>query len=217
MLEALDLTRREGSRRLLDAVSLQIGPGDRIGIVGSSGSGKTLLLRAIALLDPVDEGNVHWRGEFVRDTVIPRFRSEVIYLAQRPALVDGTVESNLREPFTLAVHRERVFDRRRIESLLGRVGREVSFLRSDVVNLSGGEAQLVALLRTIQLDPYVLLLDEPTASLDLNTTQQVEALVERWREERSEERALVWVSHDESQVARVTQRVLTMNEGRLAD
>jgi putative ABC transport system ATP-binding protein len=200
----------------LEDISLTLDPGERLAIRGPSGSGKTLLLRALALLDPLDAGGVVWSGKPLRGDAIPDYRRHVIYLHQRPALFEGTVETSLREPFALRVHRSRAFDRGRVLQLLEDLGRDASFLDQAPRDLSGGEAQLVALLRAIQLEPSVLLLDEPTAALDPRSAQAVERLVDRWLAEAADRRALIWVSHDAAQGARMTHRSLIMNAGRIA-
>ena len=84
-------------------------------------------------------------------------------------------------------------------------------------NLSGGEAQLVVLLRTLQLDPDVLLVDEPTAALDSDSSKVVESLIDHWWSEAPDKRALIWVSHDFDQARRVATRIVSMNQGQLQE
>ncbi len=215
LLQALGLRRRVGERELLGDVALELQLGQRLALVGATGSGKTLLLRALALLDPVDAGEVRYRGEAVRGDAVPVFRSRVSYLHQRPALVEGTVEHNLRQPFELEVHHKKQFDRPRVVELLAGLQREASFLEKQQRELSGGESQMVALLRAMQLDPEVLLLDEPTAALDASSVAAVERLVATWFAERPETRATVWVTHDPAQAGRVGTAVREMRAGRL--
>ena len=109
-------------------MSLAVNAGDRLGIVGPSGAGKTVLLRSLALLDPLDAGEIRWRGRSVRGDAVPVYRSLAIYLHQRPALFEGTVEDNLRYPFSLTVHRMGPFDRGRAVELLTLLGRDAAFL-----------------------------------------------------------------------------------------
>ena len=138
-----------------------------------------------------------------------------MYLHQRPALYEGSVEDNLRYPFTLKAHRDQPFDRRRAIELLASLGRDRAFLDKSSRDLSGGEAQIVAFVRAVQLEPAVLLLDEPTASLDPATAQAVEGVLDRWLAARAGERALVWVSHDRDQTLRMTRRTISLQAGRL--
>jgi putative ABC transport system ATP-binding protein len=200
---------------LIRGVSASVGFGERLGVLGPSGAGKTVLLRAMARLDPLDEGSIHWQGRVVQGEAVPDYRKRVVYLHQRPALLEGTVEDNLRYPFTLRAHRDRAFDPARAEDLLARLGREAGFLAKASRDLSGGESQLVGLIRAIQLDPAVLLLDEPTASLDPPTARAVEGLLDDWLAADPAGRALVWVSHDADQARRMTGRRIRLRAGRL--
>jgi putative ABC transport system ATP-binding protein len=199
----------------LSGICFELHAGDRLAIIGPSGAGKTVLLRALAMLDPVEEGTIRLRGRAIAHEAIPTYRSEVAYLHQRPALLDGSVATNLEHPYSLEVHRTKRFDRDRIVDLLGELRRDEAFLDRSSRDLSGGEAQIVALLRAIQLDPAVLLLDEPTASLDPGAARAIEGLIGRWLEEDSGGRAVVWVSHDMEQARRVSTRSLAMRSGRL--
>jgi putative ABC transport system ATP-binding protein len=216
LLQALDLARRHpaGNSWLLERVSMEIRAGDRAVVSGPSGSGKTLLLRAAAMLDPIDSGSLLWQGRPVAREEVPRFRAAVVYCHQRPAMLADTVEEALRRPFALKVHRAKKFDRPWILERLARLGKPDAFLEQPVANLSGGEMQIVALLRALQLEPQILLLDEPTAALDPKTATEVEELVIDWTERSPDQRALVWVSHDVAQGNRVATRKIQMENGR---
>lgn len=200
---------------LLRGVSLTLSSGERLAVVGPSGAGKSLLLRAIALLDPIDEGEVVWRGEPVGDEAVPAYRRDAVYLHQRPALFEGTVEENLRRPYEFASSGGETWSGERALGWLEALGRGSAFLGKRASDLSGGEAQIVAFLRAVQLDPAVLLLDEPTSALDRDATEALETLVARWFEEGAGERGLIWVSHDSEQAERTTDRVLRLDEGRM--
>ncbi|MGI4901350.1 MAG: ATP-binding cassette domain-containing protein, partial [Janthinobacterium lividum] len=138
---------------LLNSITLQLNAGDRVALSGLSGAGKSLFLRALALLDPLDGGRVLWHGKDVADIEIPTYRRQVAYVGQRPAMFDGTVEDNLRYPFSLKVYRDTRFDRDKVARLLRQGGREEDFLQKRASELSGGEAQIAALIRVLQLDP----------------------------------------------------------------
>jgi UDP-glucose/iron transport system ATP-binding protein len=217
LLEAQNLGRvAPGTQQwLLRDVSLTVRGGERLAIVGPTGSGKTLLLRSLALLDPIAKGQILWLGHPIGARSVPDFRRHVTYLHQRPALIEGTVEENLRLPFAFGVHARESFDRQRVLSMLQTVARGAEFLSRNWRDLSGGEAQIVALVRVLQLNPTVLMLDEPTTSLDPETANHVEHLIARWHDQIDGQRATVWVTHDRNQATRVATRVLRMNSGRL--
>jgi putative ABC transport system ATP-binding protein len=218
-IEALGIARQhpQSPGWLLDHVSLEVLPGSSLSITGRSASGKTLLLRALAMLDPLDAGEIHFEGRPIDRNRIPCYRSQIVYLHQRPMLLASPVEAALRRPFTLDIHRDRSFRRDRIVRMLRRLDRDEAFLSKSVGDLSGGEAQIVALLRAIQLDPKVLLLDEPTAALDADATAAVEMLVRDWLGESPDSRATVWVTHAENQARRVAQRTIQIEGGRILD
>ncbi|RKP52465.1 ABC transporter ATP-binding protein [Trinickia fusca] len=219
LLEARGIARRDtrSDTVLLEPTDFALAPGERVSVTGASGAGKSVLLRALALLDPLDSGHLVWHGQPVERRAIPRYRRHVAYLRQRPALFDGTVEDNLRYPYSLHAYHDVRFDRVQAVRLAEAAGRASSFLDKRANDLSGGEAQLTALIRVLQLSPEVLLLDEPTASLDPDAARAVEALVTAWFEAGQGARASVWVSHDPAQAARVSTRRLIMQAGRLSD
>ncbi len=217
LVETRGLGRRIGQKWLLHPATLSITAGQRVALLGPSGSGKTLLLRCLALLDPCDCGQLLWRGSPVRGSFVPYYRSQVIYLHQRPTLFEGTVLDNLQQPFRLRSHRGSCFDRPRILQLLAAVERYDDFLHQPTQQLSGGESQLVALLRAIQLDPRILLLDEPTAALDHEAQQMVEHIVANWLgDPEAHAHASVWVTHDPRQALRVADTLYRIRDGELA-
>src|SRR5436190_20878711 len=121
--------RRPGSDCwLLRDVMLDIHGGDCLAIMGPTGAGKTLLLRALSLLDPLDAGHVYWQGRSVAAGEVPRYRRQAVYLHQRPTLIEGTVEQNLRLPYTLQVGWQHQFDRTKVLKFLNVLGRGAEFL-----------------------------------------------------------------------------------------
>ena len=218
MLTATDLHRRDArtGATLLHPTSLAVRPGERIALTGPSGAGKSVLLRALALLDPVDDGHVTWRGETIAARAVPAYRCQVAYVRQRPALLPGTVEDNLRLPYQLHARLGRTsFDRDATISMLTRAERDASFLDKTATDLSGGEAQIAALVRTLQTDPAVLLLDEPPAALDPASAHAIETLLQHWFAQAPDRRAWVWITHDPEQAARIGQQHWRMEAGRL--
>ena len=211
VLSVSKIGRQFQGRWIWQDISFDLFPGDRLAIVGPSGAGKSLLLRALAGLDSIQSGQITFQKQPLSALDMPQFRAQVMYLHQQPALLEGSVESNLQNVYKLAIHRNRTYDRSRILTYLSHLGRSADFLERSIEQLSGGERQIVACLRSLQLSPQVLLLDEPTASLDKTTTEQLEMLVAQWQQTDSP-KACIWISHDPAQIERVTTRTLTLSE-----
>lgn len=208
LLEVRSLGRRVGERQLWSQLSFSLTAGERLAVVAPSGAGKTLLMRTLALLDPLQNGELWLLGRSPAAFGLPCWRSRVCYLAQRPVSFAGTVEENLRMVFRYAIHRPRAWQPQQLIGWLERLGRDRSFLGLEAERLSGGESQLLALVRALQLEPSVLLLDEPTASLDATTTAAVEELLALWLAEG--ERACLITSHDGEQIRRFASRELKL-------
>jgi putative ABC transport system ATP-binding protein len=219
ILSVTNIERRDpvSGAVLLHPTSLQLQAGEHAVVMGPSGSGKSVLMRSLALLDPIDGGEMRFLGEPVATDDVPAYRCRVAYIAQQPGLFAGTVEDNLRLPFTLRAHRQRRFDRGAVVPMLEATGRSASFLGKAARDLSGGEAELLNLLRVLQLDPSILLLDEPTSALDAAASAMVEALVSRWARRKPAEAAALWVTHDPAQARRVGNRFFRMDGGRLEE
>lgn len=206
VLEATALRREVEGRLLWSGLTLRLAAGERLGITGPSGSGKTLLLRTLCALEPAAHGTIAFRGRPIDAWAMPDYRAQVMYVPQRPLLREGRVQDALRAPFAFRVHRAATWDAARVRDALARFGRDSAFLQQRCERLSGGETQILALVRALALAPHVLLLDEPTASMDHAATVAAESLVGDWLH-ASADRACIWVSHDEAQLARTCDRL----------
>ncbi len=209
ILETRHLSREVGGVYLVEDVNMKVCQGEVLSIVGESGSGKTSLLRLLNRLDEPTEGTVFLDGEDYR-TVPPReLRRRVGMIMQQAYLFPGTVSDNIRFG-----PRQRGEDLTpdEIERLLERVGLS-GFGERDVSRLSGGEAQRVSLARALANRPEVLLLDEPTSSLDEKSKREVEELLLDIM--RGGDLTCVLVTHDLAQAARMADRVMIMEKGRI--
>ena len=209
LLEARALSFQVEKRTLWQGFKLGLREGERVGITGPSGTGKTLLLRTLAGLEPLQSGELVFDGRPLADWSMPDYRARVVYVPQRPTWREGTVEAALRAPFAFLVRRGHEFPDGQMRELLRATGRDEDFLHQRTERLSGGEAQIVAVVRTLLVAPSVLLLDEPTASLDSATTHIIEELIVHWVGS-SIDRAYIWTSHDRMQMERISDRLLTL-------
>ena len=165
-----------GDVRVLDGVSLAVGEGEIVDVVGPSGSGKSTLLRTLARLLPGASGSLAVGGTSADAMTPQQWRAVVALLPQKPVMLDGTVRDNLLWPWHLAVHHhaEKPSDAA-LEAGLARLGVEVAVDR-DASRLSVGQAARVSFLRTLLTNPTVLLLDEPDAALDDAAADAVAAM-----------------------------------------
>ncbi len=193
-------------RPRLDDVSVELPAAGVTAIAGPSGAGKSTLLRLCNRLDAPDSGTVRYRGEDVATLDPLRLRREVGMVFQQPVLFPGTVADNLRVADPEA-------DAGRIAALLEHAALDPGdYAGRDAETLSGGEAQRVCLARTLATDPHVVLMDEPTSSLDAGASAELEQLMLRLAAEGV---SVLLVTHDERQLARVADRVVRLDAGRL--
>lgn len=193
------LEARKLRRSLLHVDHLVLAPGEVRGLAGPSGAGKTLLLRALADLDP-HEGDLFLDGREHREITAPQWRRQVAYVAAETAWWAESVGHHFE---------------RWPEALAQRLGFAPEAEGWSVQRLSTGERQRLALLRTLGLDPRVLLLDEPTSALDADNARRVEELILDLV--RRSGVSVLWVAHDPAQLERVADRRLRIDAGRLLE
>jgi len=180
-------------------IDLAISPGECVVLTGASGSGKTLLLRAIADLD-CHEGEVLLDGAACRTMYAHDWRSRVGLLPAESQWWGERIGDHFSSPD---------------EAVLGQLGFGPEVMSWEVARCSTGERQRLALARLLQNRIKVLLLDEPTASLDAENVSRVEAVVKQLRQELGV--AVLWVSHDPTQAERVATRRLRIANGQLQE
>ncbi len=179
--------------------SLRIASGECVSLRGPSGSGKSLLLRAIADLDP-HEGQVLLDNQLSTQIAAPQWRKQVTLLPVESQWWFDEVGAHFADencPW--------------FEPL----GFAAETMHWQVNRLSSGEKQRLSLARALMNQPRVLLLDEPTASLDPEATASVERLITDYR--RDTQAAVLWVSHDAQQAARVGDRQFSLSAGGLTE
>jgi len=210
MLTARNLARYIDGRPIWSELSFSIDGGERVALRGPSGSGKTLLMRALVGLDALDDGEVLYRDQRLDEWDIPEYRRLVRYIPQDAAFLSGTVRQSIEQFYTFRANRDLELDEAKLERFLGILKLPDSFLDKTADHLSGGEKQMVAIMRSLLLGPEVLLLDEPTSNLDEAMVARVEALVDAWMD-GDPERRFVWTSHDTRQLDRMTERTIKLD------
>lgn len=208
-LEAQDLSYRIEGETIIDSVSLSVAERDVLAIIGPSGAGKSSLLRLLNRLDEPTEGTTYLDGRDYRDITPQTLRRRVGYIPQQPSLRDGTVYENVTIGPRL---RGEDIDEKDVQRLLGRVDL-AGYETREVTELSGGEQQRVAIARSVFNHPEVLLLDEPTSSLDAEAEAQVETLLMELIAEF--DLTCILVTHDRTQAKRLAECVAVIERGRI--
>lgn len=174
MIKIHQLTKTFGDRTVFSDLNLNFDAGKVYALIGNSGCGKTTLLNMVAKLEPYDQGSIQYKGKDLRKIKPTNyFRNELGYLFQNFGLIDNnTVSENL--DLGLIGHKlDKQKKRETKEEVLDRVGLSYIQLDQKVYELSGGEAQRVALAKIILKDPPLILADELTAALDPETSQEI--------------------------------------------
>jgi len=186
------------SRPGIGPISLRVADGECVAITGASGSGKSMLLRAIADLDP-NSGMVSTQSGARAAMPAPEWRRKVAYLPAESGWWADTVAQHFDTPETVD---------------LGTLGVPPDAMAWEVARLSSGERQRLAFLRLLSHQPEVLLLDEPTAPLDEDNTALFEQRLHRCLENGT---SVVLVTHDPAQAKRMAGRHLVLADGKLTE
>jgi ABC-type iron transport system FetAB ATPase subunit len=196
----MELIARGLNSAVLSDCHLGVSAGEIVTLRGASGSGKTLLLRAIADLDP-HEGEAFLGGVARSAMSGPEWRRRVRFVAAEAAWWADRVGEHFRVPDKAA-------------AMAIDVGISAACMDWAVARLSTGEKQRLGFLRAVEDRPEVLLLDEPTAALDKTAEQAVEMLIRRFQADGA---AIVLVTHSDSQAARLADRRYVIEGGRLRE
>jgi tungstate transport system ATP-binding protein len=200
-----------GSRCVVDVPALQVRTGEILGIVGPSGAGKSTLLRLLNFLESPTRGQVAYRGRQLGPEVPLALRREVVAVFQRPVLLRRSVLANVRISQRI---RGMASSNRDAEQWLHRLGLS-DLAHASARTLSAGEAQRVALARSLVVNPSVVLLDEPTGNLDPYNVRLIEDIIRSENRERGT--TIVVVTHDIFQARRLAHRTGLMIAGRVVE
>lgn len=196
-------------KTVLRNVSFVVEAGDFISIVGSSGSGKSTLLRLCSHLISPTSGDVFYKGANMTGYSPTELRKSISYCFQFPYLFGSTVKDNLDFPFSI---RNIPFNEARVKELFLLFNISTTLLNADVQNLSGGEKQRIALVRTLLFLPEVLLLDEVTSALDAENTCMVEDAISSLNKGGI---TVLWITHDPEQSQKYANKIITLEAGEI--
>ena len=180
--------------------NFEVSPGECLGLKGPSGSGKTLLLRSICDIHPWD-GAISLGSISAVSVSGPEWRAMVGMLPAESQWWYDTVRLHFSHPVD--------------EDYLHELGFDASVMNWEIARLSAGEKQRLAILRLLSIHPKALLLDEPTAHLDVTRIESVERVINHYRQ--STNVPVLWVSHHKDQLQRIASRCLMLEENRLVE
>jgi len=218
LLEArgLSFTYQGGTTPVFEHLGLTVLEHELLLIKGVSGCGKSTLLRLFCRLNTPDSGTIHFRGREIRELSPSLYRSRVCLVAQVPLMTDGSVRENLLLPFTFASNSSRQLPSDdRLSRMLDSFFLGDLTLEQPASRLSVGQKQRLAIMRSLLADPELLLLDEPTSSLDRESALLVFSIIERLNAQ--EGKTVLLVTHSDYTPSIPGYRSLTLRNGKLIE
>jgi ABC-type oligopeptide transport system ATPase subunit len=216
------LQRKVGAVKAVDGVSFAVMPGETLGIVGETGSGKSTVARLVMRLLDASSGEVRFDGQDITRLAGARLkavRREMQMIFQDPYSSLNprkTVGSIVAEPFAIhGLEQERAQRRRRVQELLETVGMSPEHHNRYPHEFSGGQRQRIGIARALALEPRLLIADEPVSALDVSIQAQVLNLLRDLQ--RRLGLTLVFISHDLSVIRYMCDRVAVMRGGRIVE
>lgn len=205
-IQVTNLIKKYQDKTVVDMNSIEFLSGNIYGVTGDNGAGKTTLLKIIAGLESHDLGNIVYNNQ----PLGPSLMKKITYLSQTPYLMRSSVYENIIYPLKIRNVDGKTIERKAFEIM---EELQVTELRDQLATqLSGGESQKVALARALVFDPEVLLLDEPTASIDPATIEIIEVAIKK--RNKLQNMTIIMISHNMDQVKRMCDEVVYMKKGK---
>lgn len=224
VIEVKDAHKRygESANYALGGIDFAVAPGECVGVVGESGSGKSTLARTLLGIEQLDAGEVRWFGKnigAVKRGELRAMRQRMHMVYQHPGASFNpklTIRDSLLEPLKLLKIIPAGVDMQTVAGeLMQKVDLPSTLLDRYPTELSGGQLQRVAIARAISVQPDVVVLDEPTASLDVTTQASVLELLGNIAQTQG--CAFVCISHDLAAVQQIADRIVVMRKGKIVD
>jgi peptide/nickel transport system ATP-binding protein len=214
--------------RAVNGVSISIKKGESVGLIGESGSGKSTLARCLLMLERLEEGEIFLYDKplhLMKKREIRKIRYHMQAVFQNPSaainpklkIIDSLMEVLDTYPEITPVYLQDVRENRELcaARLMEMVGLPNRYLYCYPHELSGGQKQRVSIARAISIEPSIIILDEPTASLDVYTQRQILNLLKELQEQL--ELSYLFISHDLATVYSLSERIFVMKEGVFLD
>jgi ABC-type uncharacterized transport system, ATPase component len=209
LLEFCNVSFKNGNELIINDLSINIESGSFISIVGPSGSGKSTFLKLCSHLYSPSNGKILFKGKDLMEYSPTDLRKSICYCFQTPYLFGRKVMDNITFPFKI---RNIPTDINKINYLLNLFNIDKEFLHKDITNLSGGEKQRIALIRSLIFKPEVLLLDEVTSALDVDNTKIVEDVINMLN---GDGMTILWITHNPIQSRKYANQIVTIENGSL--
>lgn len=209
LLELKNISYINDNKTILKNINLSVDSGDYISVVGPSGSGKSTLLKLLCHLISPSNGTILYKNKSIMEHNPMELRKNVAYCFQTPFIFGKTVMDNISFPYSI---RDIKVDLKRVEELFILFNLEKDYLNKDVKNLSGGEKQRIAIIRTLLFNPEVLLLDEVTSALDVHNTSIVENVVKSINDNGT---TILWITHNPEQSRKNANKLLNIEAGEI--
>jgi putative ABC transport system ATP-binding protein len=210
LLEFQNVCFENEGKSVLNKVTLNINTGEFISVVGPSGSGKSTFFKLCCNLISPTSGNIVFKGKNFMDYDPVELRKSIVYCFQAPLLFGSTVKQNIYYPYSIRGLKP---DEKRVNELFSEFHMPQDFLDNDVKNLSGGEKQRIALIRSLLFKPEILLLDEVTSALDKDNTELVEGIINSINKQGV---TVLWITHNPEQSRRYAHRLITIEQGEIS-
>lgn len=214
MIEIKNLVKKFGDLWILKNIDLTINDGERVVIVGESGTGKSTLLRCINYLEKPDSGTITYDGNLITNKNLREYRQKVGMVFQSNNLFDNltVLENIILAPVKLNKGKTKEIIHE-ADELLKKLD---MYDKRDVYpsSLSGGQKQRIAIIRTLMMKPKVILFDEPTSALDPTKVSEVQDLMIKLS---SEGITLVIVTHEPTFMSKVATKIVYMEDGRVIE
>ena len=214
MIYVHNLKKSFGKNKVLRGIDFQLEAGEKVAVLGTSGSGKSTFLRCINRLEEPTEGEIYYGKTLITDQNVEKIRQDIGMVFQHFNLINNL---NVMDNLTLAPVKLKLMTPAAAEKKARKLLRHIELLDKAgafPASLSGGQKQRIAIIRAMMMDPKVMLFDEPTSALDPESIGDVLSLIS---EVADQGMTMMIVTHEMSFAKKVASRIVFLDEGRIIE